>query len=71
MATNVARGGSAMAARTSAVKQLIANHPDEFNTLLGDAREKAGLPRNAKQDALARKIKRLEDQLAKARAELS
>ena len=58
-------------ARSAATQQLIANHPDEFAQLLGDAREQRGLPRDAKQDKLQKRIKTLEEQLAKARAELS
>lgn len=49
MATTVtkSRNGDAIAARTDAVRQLIANHPDEFSKIFGDEREKRGLPREA------------------------
>jgi polyhydroxyalkanoate synthesis regulator phasin len=58
-------------ARTIAVRQLIENHQEEFQQLLGDSREQMGLARNKDQKKLQDRVARLEQQLEQARAELS
>ena len=67
------RKNPATSARGKAIRQLIENHPKEWNDLLGDARVAAGLNRNGN-DPAARKraqIAKAEEKLAKLRAELA
>ena len=57
----------------AAKKLLMQKHQDEFLTLLGDEREKRGLPRTRGTDPRAALNKRIENQekkLAQLRAEL-
>lgn len=53
-------------ARHAAVKVLIENHEDEFAKLLGDQREKLGLPREAAVQKPKSKLEQLREQLREA-----
>jgi vacuolar-type H+-ATPase subunit H len=50
-------------ARNAALKQLIERHQDEFDQLLGDAREDAGLPRDAAEANRKQQIQKHLDRL--------
>jgi hypothetical protein len=71
MAALATEQGLGVSSRNDAIKQLIENHQEEWIKLLGDARENNGLPRDPKRAAIERKIKTLEEQLAKERAKLT
>ena len=63
----------AMKARNTAVAMLIDKHRDEFDTLVGDAREAVGLPRtkpNQDLDRLRARVKTQQERLLKLQAEL-
>jgi hypothetical protein len=65
--------GNASAATGKARSVLAERHKDEYAAILGDERERLGLPRfprNDKKTRLARRIKEREATLAKLRAEL-
>jgi hypothetical protein len=57
------KGTAAMKVRNVAVRALIAAHEDEYEQLLGDAREAAGLPRDPDSAKREEQIARLRDKL--------
>lgn len=54
-----------MTVRNAAMKQLIANHQEEWEKLLGDAREQAGLPRDPDAAKRNARIVKLREELRK------
>jgi len=65
-----AKNGMAIAARSTAVKRLIDNHIDEFNTLHGEERVKAGLAANPEDAKLKARYEVLSKQMAELREKM-
>lgn len=53
-------------AQRQAIAQLMANHMDEYQKLLGDEREKLGLPREPKPPKKLSKYEQLRQQVREA-----